>query len=230
MTGMATRHRPRRRWIWVLVTLVTATVVVVPVTLRVALKGELQHESDPLARYRREIADLQVQANDGEMITVQAGRPGQVTVTSMVAWLVSKPAVTQSWRGGVFRVSAICPKFDPFEDCQASVVISVPAGTTVQGQAGAGSLTVVGLTGALHLTATSGLVLARNVSGPVWAAATSGSAVARTGLRSASLHASVSTGLITLMFTAAPRSVAVGVGAGSAAIAVPAGSRYRVAS
>jgi hypothetical protein len=220
--------RPRRRWIWVLVALLTATVVAVPATLRVGLKADLQHQAGPILRYQHAISDLQVQANSGGMIAIDAGPPGQVTVTSTSAWLVRKPAVTQSWQGGVLRVSATCPKFDPFEDCQASVTITVPAATAVQGQAGAGSLTVAGLSGPLHLAATSGLLLARNVSGPVWATVESGSIVARTGLRSLSVHASVTSGLIDLIFTTRPRTAAVVVGSGSARITVPSGSRYRV--
>jgi hypothetical protein len=203
----------------------------VPVTLRVGLKADLQHQSDPLVSYRHAIRDLQVQvqATGGGAITIKAGPPGRVTVSSTLSWLVRKPAVTQSWQGGVFQVGAICPKFDPFEDCGASVTISVPAGTTVQGYVGAG-LTVDGLSGALHLTATSGLLLARNVSGPVWASAGSGSVIARTGLRSSTIHASVTTGWINLIFSARPRIAAASVGSGSAVITVPSGSRYRVVS
>jgi hypothetical protein len=231
-TGSAgpARPRPRRRWIWVLVALATATVIVVPVTLRVALKADLQHEAGPLVSYRSAISDLQVQVNSGGTVTIKAGPPGQVTLSSTLTWLVRKPAVTQSWQGKIFRVGATCPKFDPFEDCQASVTVSVPAGTAVQGQAGGGSLTVVGMSGPLHLTATSGLLLARDVSGPVWATAQSGSVVARTGLRSPSLRAAVSSGQISLIFSTRPRSTAISVGSGSAAITVPSGSRYRVIS
>jgi hypothetical protein len=42
------------------------------------------------------------------------------------------------------------------------------------------------------------------------------------------VHASVTSGLIDLIFTARPRTTAVVVGSGSASITVPNGSRYRV--
>lgn len=211
-----------------LVALATATAVAVPVTLLVAVKAGIQHQSGPLLRYRRAITDLQVLANSAGTITIQAGQPGQVTLRSTLSWLVRKPAITQSWQGGILRIAATCPKFDPFEDCQASVTISVPAGTAVQGQAGPGSLTVIGLRGSLHLAATSGSLLVRNVSGPVWATAQSGSVMARSGLRSPILRAAVTTGLIDLSFSTRPRSVAIVVGSGSATVTVPTGSRYRV--
>jgi hypothetical protein len=204
--------------------------VVVPATLRVALKADVQHAAGPIVSYRSAINDLQVQANSGGTITIKAGPPGHVTLSSTLTWLVRKPAVTQSLRRKIFRVGATCPKFDPFQDCEARVTISVPAGTAVQGAAGAGSLTVVGLSGPLHLTATSGSLLARNVSGPIWATALSGSVVARTGLRSPSLQASVSSGQISLIFSSRPHSATIIVGSGSATMTVPSGSRYRVVS
>jgi hypothetical protein len=110
------------------------------------------------------------------------------------------------------------------------VVIAIPAGTAVQAQAGAGTLTVAGLTGPLHLSATSGLLIARDVSGPVSATVTSGSVDARSGLTSSHFSASAATGVLTLAFATGPQRLTIGIGAGSAMITVPSGSRYHIVS
>jgi hypothetical protein len=171
-----------------------------------------------------------VRTNGGVAVAIRAGRPGEVAVTSSLSWAVRKPTVSQIWLGGSLRVGVACPKLDPFGGCQASIVISIPAGTPVQAQAGAGTVTVDGLSGPLHLSATSGVVVARNVSGPVWATVTSGSVVAHTGLASDQLSASASSGLVALAFTARPERLTIGVGSGSARITVPAGTRYHIVS
>jgi hypothetical protein len=221
--------RPRRRWIWVLVALATAGVIVVPITLRVALKVAIHHQFDPAATYQRDVTGLQVQADGGGFVTIQAGQEGRVTIASTLQWLFGKPAVTQSWHGRVLRVRATCPRADPLEDCQASVIITVPSGTAVSAQAGAGTVTVTGVSGPLHLAATSGVILVSHVSGPLWLAATSGSVAARTGVYSPDVHASVTSGDIALRLDAGPRLLTVGVGSGFASILLPQGSRYRIA-
>ena len=229
MTGAGTGGRPRRRWVWALVALATVTVFAVPFRLRfIAPKHGMQHAVDPRVNYRRGISDLQVQANGGTVVTIRAGLPDQVTVSGFLSWALGKPTITQSWHGGTLHVGATCPKFDPFGGCQVMLVVSVPAGTAVQAQAGAGSMTVTGLSGPVHLTGTSGILVARDDSGPVWATVTSGSVVARSGLTSQHFYASATSGQIALAFSAGPRTVSVGLGSGSADITVPAGSRYRI--
>jgi hypothetical protein len=229
MTSGATGPRPRRRWIWVLVAVATAAVVIVPVALRVALKVAMRHQSDPAITYRRDVSALQVQADAGGFVAIQAGQVGRVTITTALQWVFGRPTVTQSWSGGVLHVGATCPKLDPFEDCQASVTISVPAGTPVTAEAGAGSVVVSGMSGSLHLAATSGLVRVSGVSGPLWLSATSGAVVGRTDLYSPLVNASVTTGDIALRLDAAPRRLTVGVGSGFASIGLPRGAGYRLA-
>jgi hypothetical protein len=140
-----------------------------------------------------------------------------------------RPTVSQSWHDGVLHLVATCPKFNPFEDCQAAVTISVPADSAVSAKAGAGSVTVTGISGPLHLAATSGYVRVSRASGPLWLSATSGTLIARTGLYSPAVHASVTSGYIGLSLDAAPRLLTVGVESGYAGITLPRGSRYRVA-
>jgi hypothetical protein len=211
------------------VALATAAVVVVPIALRVALKVAMHHEFDPVVVYRRDVSAVQVQADAGGSVTIQADQDGQATITSTLQWVFGKPSVTQSWHNGVLRVRASCPKLDLFEDCQASVTVSVPAGTAVRAQAGAGSVVVSGMSGPLHLAATSGVIQVSRVSGPLWLSATSGAVVGRTGLYSPLVSASVTSGDIALRLDAAPRKLTVGVGSGFASISLPRGSSYRLA-
>lgn len=228
MTSAGTLPRPRRRWVWVLVALATAAAFAVPFRLQLVPKGGLQHGVDSPVVYRRDISDLQVLASGGTAVAIRAGRPGQVTVSTSLSWGFRKPAVSQVWHGGTFWLGATCPEPDPFGRCQVSTVISVPAGTAVRAQAGAGTVTVADLSGPLHLSATSGLLMARDVSGPVWATVTSGTVLARSNLTSPHFYVSATSGHIALAFAGPPRTVAVGLGAGSAEITVPVGSRYRI--
>jgi hypothetical protein len=230
MTAGGTLQRPRRRWVWCLVALVTATVFAVPFRLRIFVPHGTQHAAVSPVSYNRGVSDLQVQANGGAVVTIRAGRPGRVTVGGSISWTFGRPVVTEHWRGRSLQVGATCPKLDPFGGCQVTVVLTVPAATAVQAQAGAGSVAVAGLSGPLHLSATSGSLMAENISGPVWASVTSGSLVANNGLTSQRFYASVTSGQITLGFRAPPRILATAVGAGEAQITLPARSRYRITS
>lgn len=228
MTTAETGPRPRRRWIWVLVALATAGVVIVPVTLRVALKVAIHHQFGPVVTYRRDVTALNVRTDAGGSVTIRAGQDGRIAITRTLQWVFGKPGVTQSWHDGVLNVGATCPKFDPFEDCQADVTISVPAGTAVTAEAGAGSVVVTGISGSVHLAATSGLLRVGRVSGPLWLSATSGFVAGRTGLSSPQVYASVTSGSIALRLDAGPRLLTVGVGSGYANVMLPRGFSYRI--
>jgi hypothetical protein len=231
MNDAGSLQRPRRRWVWVLVALVTATVLGVPFARGQAIpKVDDHHAFVAPVSYLRDVAALRVQADEGTVVTIRAGRPGQVTESSVSSWAFRKPAIRQTWQGGSFVVSVTCPKPMPLGQCQANVIIAIPAGTAVQAQAGGGTVTVSGLTGPLHLAATSGLLIARDVSGPFWATVTSGSMDARTGLTSSHFSASAVTGLLTLAFATRPQRLTIGVGTGSAVITVPSGSQYHIVS
>jgi hypothetical protein len=117
-----------------------------------------------------------------------------------------------------------------FEDCGASLTVYVPAGTEVRADVGSGSVEAVGLTGPLHLAATSGMVTMAHVSGPLWAQATSGAITARTGVDSRLVTAAVTSGWLDLGFDSAPERLTVGVGSGDGQVTVPAGTQYRMTS
>ena len=173
--------RPRRRWIWVGVAIVTAVVVVVPAAFRIALKGEIRHQIEPLTLLRQPVSEVQVDA-PGQSVTISRGPAGQVRMMSTVSWLVGRPIVGDAWHGKTLQIHARCPTINLFGDCAIGLVIKVPAGVAVRVAVGSGFASVAGLAGPVHLTATSGSIHLADVSGPVWASATSGSVGATSGL------------------------------------------------
>ncbi|HEX5295033.1 MAG TPA: hypothetical protein VFX25_39695 [Streptosporangiaceae bacterium] len=220
------RPRPRRRWIWVLVALLTALVLVPPFALRIGLKIDIQHRTAPVLVAARPVTALLVDAPAGS-VSISPGTGRRVTVSATAAWLVRRPAVTQAWAGSTLRVTAACPRLNPFEDCQESLDIHVPAGLTVRVSVGSGSVSAFSLTGPLHLSGTSGALMLNDVRGPVWAAVTSGNVTAQ-GEGAAAVHASAGSGSLELRFAAPPQLLALAVGSGSADVTVPPGTRYRV--
>lgn len=162
--------RPRRRWIWALVALLTATALVAPVVLRASLKGSLQHRTGPAAVYQRPVTALQIVA-PGDAVQVTAGQSGELRLVDVESWLIVRPQVSTAWRGSTLVVRVTCPAPNLFEDCEATLQIQVPAGTSVQASAGTGDIGVTGLSGALRLAATSGSIALADVTGPVLARA-----------------------------------------------------------
>jgi hypothetical protein len=219
--------RPRRRWIWVLVALATTATLVSPVGLRLWLKAERQQRADPVALYQGQFTAVQIQAPGGD-ITVSPGPMGQVSVASTLQWVFSKPAVRVARSGRTLKISASCPQPNPFEDCQASLGIRVPASLDVHADVGAGSADMIGLAGRLHVTASSGSITLTDISGHVWARATAGNIAAPSGLTSSWVDARVTAGSIMLDFDSAPARLVLSVGVGAAHAIVPAGTHYRV--
>jgi hypothetical protein len=220
--------RPRRQWIWAIVAIVTSFTVVMPVAFRIGLKGAINHQIAPLTVFHRPVGELQVDA-PGQGVTVIRGRPGEVTIQSTMSWLLGEPTVHPVWHGTTLRITASCPSFNAFEDCQVGLVIRVPANAAVRVAIGSGSTAVAGLSGPIHLSASSGSLHLTDVSGPVWATASSGLISAASGLTSPRVVAAVGSGRLELGFAAPPEALALKVGSGSAEITVPPGAHYRVA-
>jgi hypothetical protein len=218
--------RPRRRWVWVVVAVLTALVAVPPFALRIWLKADIQHETAAVPVAARPVTALRVDS-PGADVDISQGPGRHITMSGTAAWLVRKPAVAQVWHGRTLQVSAVCPRLNPFQDCQEDLVVQVPAGITVQVDVGSGSVSARGLTGPLHLTATTGAIMLTDIRGPVWASVTSGSMTAQ-GLGSSQLHASARAGSLALNFASPPQLLALTVGSGSASVFVPPGTRYRV--
>jgi hypothetical protein len=219
--------RPRRQWIWAIVAMVTAAVLISPLALLVRLKAGPHHEYGPVTVYHRAVTAVRVSA-PGDAVAVTAGRPGQITVASTMAWLFAKPVIRARWHGTTLSVSVRCPAAGPFGDCSAGLTVHVPAAAEVQAAVGTGSATVTGLAGPVRVTATSGSLVLAYLSGPLWATATSGSITGMTGLNSTKLTADVGSGSLALGLDSAPRSLSLAVGSGSGHVTVPLGAHYRV--
>jgi hypothetical protein len=222
----AAAPRPRRRWIWVIVAILTALVVVPPFALRIWLKAEIQHQTEQVPVAAQPVTTLQVDS-PGVSVSISQGQGRHVTMSSTASWLVRKPVIRQAWHGRTLKVSTSCPRLDPFEDCQENLAVQVPAGVTVLVDVGSGSATAQGLTGPLHLQATTGAFILMGVRGPVWASVTSGS-VNGWGLRSPQLNASAGSGSLAVAFDSPPQLLTLAVSSGSASATVPRGTRYRV--
>ena len=219
--------RPRRRWIWAIVALVTATVLISPLALLAGLKPAQHHEYGPVTVYHRAVTAIQVSA-PGDAVAITAGRAGQVSVASTMAWLVTKPAISEMWHGTTLAVTVRCPAPGPFESCSASLIVHVPAAAEVRAAVGTGSAAVTGMAGPVRVTATSGSLVLANLNGPLWATATSGSIAGMTGLNSANLTADVGSGSLALGLDSAPTSLSLTVGSGSGQVTVPLGTHYRI--
>jgi hypothetical protein len=211
------------------VALLTAAAIVLPAALRIWLKQDRQQGVEKLVVDRRTITMLRVAA-PGDAVSISPGPPGETTLAGSLNWVFSKPVVQRSWRGTTLEISVTCPRPDLFEDCGASLTVRVPAGTEVRADVGSGSVEAVGMTGPLHLAATSGMVTVAHVSGPLWARATSGAISARTGVDSRLVTAAVTSGWLDLGFDSAPERLTVGVGSGGGQVTVPAGTQYRMTS
>jgi hypothetical protein len=225
MSATAPMPRPRRRWIWVTVAIITAIVVVLPVGARLWLKGEIQHQAEPLTIYSQPITELVVHA-PGVDVSISRGGGSQVIVARTISWLFTRPSVRQVRRGHILMISASCQP-NVFEDCQVSLGVQVPARMTVQAAVGSGTIAVSGLTGQLTLKATSGAITMTDIGGPVRASVTSGSLIAY-NLSSPQLDASADSGSLSMSFVNPPQLLELTVGAGSATATMPPGSRYRV--
>jgi hypothetical protein len=191
------------------------------------LKPALHQEYGPITVYRRPVTAVQVSA-PGDTVAITAGRPRQVSVSSTLAWSVTKPAIREIWHGTTLAVEVHCPGPGHFGNCSANLVLHVPAAVGVRAAVGTGAATVTGLAGPVYVTATSGSLALGNLAGPLWATATSGSITGTTGLNSPTLTADVGSGSVALGFDRAPMSLRLAVGSGSGIVTVPPGTRYRV--
>jgi hypothetical protein len=216
---------PRRRWIWITVALLTALVLVTPVALRLWLKAAHRSESLAVRVYRQPLTQLRIVAR-GDGVTVVPSRQGDVTVTGTLSWVFARPLVTQAVRGKTLQITGSCPGPNAFEDCQIGLTVHVPAQLAVRLSAGSGSITVRGLTGPLHLAVTSGSIALARDSGPVFANDGSGSVTAA-GMTSPVIEAVIGSGYLRLGLATAPRNLNVAIGSGSGSIIVPRGTRVR---
>jgi hypothetical protein len=225
VVSVRTGQPPRRRWIWITVALVTAVVLVSPVALRLWLRAAHHNLSLPTRIYQQQLTQLSVVAPAGGVTIVPSRRAG-VTVAGDLSWVFGQPVVNQAVRGKTLQVTGSCPKPNAFEDCQVGLTIRVPVNLAVEVSAGSGSVTIRGLSGPLHLAVTSGSITITRVSGPVWLTSGSGSV---SGYRVASpeLNAVIGSGSLQLGLAGPPRTLNLALGSGAANITVPPGTHMR---
>lgn len=157
-------------------------------------------------------------------VSVVAGPAGSdtVTIAGDLQWNRKRPTVRSRVSGHKLRLESSCAGelHWGFTTCRADLTVTVPAGTTLSVRADSGDASVRGLSGAVDVDASTGNVKLTDVTGPVRAASDSGG-VAGSGLRSAKVRASASSGDINLVFDTAPSDVAVTASSGNINITVP---------
>ncbi len=145
-------------------------------------------------------------------ISVVAGRSGTIDLTGRIRWSFGKPTISSDLVGGVRVVEVMCPSASFEVADSATLVLSVPAATSVRVRASSGSIRLEGLEGTIDVSSNAGRVLG-------------------SGLRSPSVTASSSAGSVRLSFSLAPMSVAATSSAGGVQVLVPEGEQtYRVAA
>jgi len=166
-------------------------------------------------------ADLTVRPSSGA--TAEALR-------QTLTWSLTKPQVTESWRGQTLVISEHCSSRRLFEgdECGAALDLAVPASVPVRVTADSGSVTVQRMAGNVRVDVVSGDIALDAVSGDLWARAESGS-IDADRLRSLHMDAQTVSGDMTLGFAAAPDAVSASAVSGSVNVTVPPGTTYRVA-
>ena len=154
-----------------------------------------------------DVSRVEVTARSGT-IQVRPGADGSSRVDRFLRWTGdAKPQLTQEVRGDVLHVEAACADDD--EDCETELVITVPAGSAVKADLGAGNVAVTGLPGAQDLSTSAG-----NVSG--------------VGLGAAPVTARTPAGNVDLTFASAPPTVDAEATAGNVTVRLPRGPVYEV--
>lgn len=146
-----------------------------------------------------------------------------------LTWSLTKPRVTESWRGQTLVISEHCASRRLFEgdECGATLDLAVPAAVPVRVTADSGSVTVQRMAGNVRVDVVSGDITLDALGGDLWARAESGS-IDADRLRSLHVDTQTVSGDMTLGFAAAPDAVSASAVSGSVNVTVPPGSTYRV--
>jgi hypothetical protein len=164
---------------------------------------------------------------DTELIQVTAAPVTHVQVTEMIAYYGRPPAVEVSVSGG--RLSLADPACAD-NGCTVSFAVRVPPGVTVTAAGGQMSIsgtsganldsdgapvTATNIHGPLTISTLGGLLQINGLTGPL-RADTGGGQVIATGITAATAAVTTDCGPAQIAFSAAPESVTVGTGDGSA--------------
>jgi hypothetical protein len=187
-----------------LVALVLSAVCAVAVGASEAFK----QDRSTTAMVERHIDRVVVVADAGVVRLAGTDAP-RVTVREQLQWLISRPAVRMSVRGGTLRLSAACPNSGPVNRCRADLALEIPFDADVVVRSRSGNVVADRLAGHLELSTETGNVVGRDLN-PVSVRATTGA------------------GDADLAFSTEPVTVAASSDAGNVRVQVPAGGEYRV--
>jgi hypothetical protein len=191
------------------------------------------------------VSALQIEADGGGDVAVEAGTGPDVTVDSVARGAFRSPRLRVAVAGSQVSIHGGCgPAL--FDRCRASVTVHVPPDTPVQVVSRSGDVSASGLSGLVRLTTSSGDVSASDLSGTAELHTSSGDItahdlsggrasleassgdVAGDDLSAASVDARTGSGDVDLLFAAAPAAVAAETGSGDVSLLVPRGARYAV--
>jgi hypothetical protein len=151
------------------------------------------------------VAAVDLQAVPGQL-TIVGAATGRVTLSGPVNWTGHSPVARVQYGARTLRLSYRCAAASP---CTADWRLVVPRRTAVALREPAGHVIISGLGGPLQITASSVDVSA-------------------TGLRCASLAATITSGHLGATFATAPRRVSVTLRSAQATLWLPGGTGYAV--
>ncbi|GAA1837561.1 hypothetical protein GCM10009836_15300 [Pseudonocardia ailaonensis] len=172
------------------------------------------------------VARLELDADQGD-VEIVPSPDGDVHVRTDAAYGLREPVLTRESTATGVRLASRCRDGVVAASCRVGWTVAVPAGFTVDVDAGAGSLKVRDLTGPVTLKALGDVELS-GLSGDVTARSTYGD-ITGAGLRSGSVTVASISGDVDLTLTVPPHSVSATVTAvGDVSLAVPGSQAYRV--
>ncbi|MFI9273742.1 DUF4097 family beta strand repeat-containing protein [Kitasatospora sp. NPDC052896] len=186
-----------------------------------------QTESEP-TQVLGPISALDLDLDDASA-RISPGAEGQVGIQQNLDWTFRRPVVEQTLIGRLLRIKVRCPSILGVGEptCSVALSINVPRATAVTVRLSSGSAKVSGLSGELSLRSSSGSIELDGDSGRISAHSTSGQ-IQGQGLTSQDVETTLTSGQLSLGFTAPPARVAVSATSGEADLTVPPGSTYRV--
>lgn len=164
-----------------------------------------------------DVTRLEFDVANGPLDIRAGGDETVVDVTATTGWLAGDVEVVED--GGTLRVEHRCPSWFAVS-CRAEVVVTLPAGATVEGDASNGPVTLDGLDGPVDVATSNGEVTMRDLSSAV-RVRTSNGAIRGEALRVASLDAGTSNGRIDLTFAQSPTDVVLDTSNGSVDVVLP---------
>lgn len=171
------------------------------------------------------VARLVVDAGVGGDVRVVGTSDDEVVVDGTAHRGLVTPELHEDLAGETLTLRADCGPGGPVAlamFCSVDYVVQVPSDVDVEVHGHAGTVTVVGIDGAVDVRVLGGRAELVDVSGPV-SAETRGGGVRARGLASPTLTADTAGGGVDLAFVDAPERVSVSTSGGGATVLVPRG-------